>query len=500
MLPPGDRVVRAMELVEQEKFFSLVAGHQCGKTTCLRWMAEHYNSDDRLGALWIDLQVARDISDPTVAVPAILDVVLSTVERTLPALRTALDLPSLTETTQTAILNALRRLAAASPHPLVVLFDEADGLVGATMVSFLSQLRAGYLSRAEAPFPQSVALVGRRAVRDYTLSVDERRQIEWIGSSSPFNVNAEVTSVALFTLAEVDALLTQHTSATGQRFEQAAVTHVFDLTAGQPWLVNALADYATDRLVRDRAAAVTRDHIEAAKELLILDRRTHIDALVARLREPRVRRIIDPMLAGELMPMDVYDDDLAYVRGLGLVRVDDGTAVIANQIYREVIPRALTYVQQVGLYQRTEWYLRPDGLLDVPKVMAAWQEFWREDGHVAAAGFDYKESGPHLMLMAFLQRIVNGGGRIDREYALGKGALDLLVTWKTQRIAIELKLWRRPSTEPKGLKQLSSYLDTLGLSEGWLVIFETRPEIDWDARAFTRTETVGGRTIHVLGC
>jgi hypothetical protein len=85
----------------------------------------------------------------------------------------------------------------------------------------------------------------------------------------------------------------------------------------------------------------------------------------------------------------------------------------------------------------------------VPKLMAAWQEFWREDGHLAAEGFAYKESGPHLMLMAFLQRVVNGGGRIDREYALGKGALDLLITWKTQRIAIEVKLRRDTETEAR---------------------------------------------------
>jgi hypothetical protein len=502
MLPPGDRVVRAMELVEHRKFFSLVAGHQCGKTTCLRWMAAHYNAGDRLRALWIDLQVARDTPDPAVALPRILRMCEESLRLQIRDVvgPSPEEIDVLLRIPGNALLDYLRALAAASPLPLVVFFDEADGLVGATMVSFLSQLRAGYLSRTEAPFPQSVALVGRRAVRDDTLSLDERRQIEWLGSSSPFNVNAEVTSVALFTRPEVESLLAQHTTATGQRFEADAVSHVFALTEGQPWLVNALADYATDRLVRDRALAVTRDHIEAAKEALILERRTHIDALVARLREPRVRRVIDPMLSGELLPFSDIDDDLLYVAGLGLIRKVGGEWIIANAMYREVVPRALTAAAQSSLYQRTEWYVRPDGLLDVPKLMAAWQEFWREDGRVAAEGFGYKESGPHLLMMAFLQRIVNGGGRIDREYALGKGALDLLITWKTQRIAVELKLWRRPTTEPKGIAQLAGYLDTLGLDEGWLVIFETRPAIEWEARSFARTEAVGGRTIHVVGC
>jgi len=32
------------------------------------------------------------------------------------------------------------------------------------------------------------------------------------------------------------------------------------------------------------------------------------------------------------------------------------------------------------------------------------------------------------MLMASLQRVVNGGGRIERGYGLGRGALDLMIS------------------------------------------------------------------------
>jgi hypothetical protein len=98
------------------------------------------------------------------------------------------------------------------------------------------------------------------------------------------------------------------------------------------------------------------------------------------------------------------------------------------------------------------WYVRKDGSLDMGKLMQDWQEFWREDGHLAAEGFLYREAGPHLMLMAFLQRIVNGGGRIEREYGLGRGSLDLLVFWKNDRHLIELKIRRGPRTEGIALK------------------------------------------------
>jgi hypothetical protein len=206
------------------------------------------------------------------------------------------------------------------------------------------------------------------------------------------------------------------------------------------------------------------------------------------------------MIAGATVPGGTLDDDVSYVAGLSLIRLSSGGWEIANPIYREVIPRTLTFVTQTTLAQQTAWYVGPDGLLDVAKLMAAWQTFWRKDGHLAAEGFSYKESGPHLMLMAFLQRIVNGGGRIDREYALGRGALDLLVTWKTQQIVIEVKLRRDTETEDEAYEQIVRYLDTVSLDEGWLVLFDLRAKTDWKTRLYNRTEVVGTRALHIVGC
>jgi len=239
--------------------------------------------------------------------------------------------------------------------------------------------------------------------------------MRWLGTTPPFNITAEAATLASFTCEQVNALLGQHTEATGQRFEPDAVARIYDLSQGHPWLVNALADQIVDRDVKDRSVAITTAHVEAAKETIILDRRTHIDSLVAKLREPRVRRILDPMLAGGQTAEDVLDDDFAYVSSLGLIRLRGGKHEIANPIYREVIPRALTFIRQTQIPNEPEGYVRPDGSLDMPKLMADWQVFWRIDGHLAAEGFTYRESGPHLMMMAFLQRIVNGGGRVERE-------------------------------------------------------------------------------------
>jgi hypothetical protein len=500
MLPPEARLGRALELIEQGKVFTLRAARQTGKTTSAMWLVHHYQAGDRFRALWVDVQTAREQPDPAQALRTVLNELDLAVARALPDVGPPRERERLLEDPQTAVLRYLGDLAARCPRPLVVLVDEADGLVGAAMVSFLTQLRQGYIGRHETPFPYSVVLIGLREVRDYVLTQEERRAVTWLGTSSPFNIGAEVATLVPFSAADVAALLAQHTAATGQRFLPEAAQLVFDLSQGQPWLVNALADMAVERDVRDRSVAITAEHIDAARETLIRERRTHIDSLVARLREPRVRAILDPMLAGDRTAGDVLDDDFAYVLGLGLIREQRTGFVIANPIYREVIPRALTYIQQMQIPTDPAAYVRTDGSLDMPKLMADWQTFWRKDGHLAAEGFSYRESGPHLMLMAFLQRIVNGGGRVEREYGLGRGALDLVVEWRGRRHAIEVKLRRDTETEAEALDQVARYLDAAGLGEGWLVMFDLRSTAPWTERVFQRVTKVGEKVVTIVGC
>lgn len=499
MLPPERRLGRVQRLLEDRKYFTLTAGWQTGKTTSAMWLEDHLNATGKWRALWVDVQTAREQPDPAQAFSAVLEKLDKTMARTHPDVSRP-DVDALLQKPLTAIINYLGHVSSQGDRPWVIFFDEADCLVGPTMVSFLTQLRDGYLWRRKHPFPSSVVLVGRRQVRDYALREEDRRAVAWLGTSSPFNVTAEASTIGPFTEAEVGELLGQHTTVTGQVFLPEAVAKIYELGQGHPWLTNAMADQIVDRDVEDRSVAITAAHVEAAKETIILERRSHIDSLIARLREERVRRILDPMLAGGRAPTDVLDDDFAYVVGLGLLRKLGGHYQVANSIYREVIPRALNYVQQMQIWNEPAWYVKPDGGLDMPKLMVDWQKFWRKDGHIAAAGFGYRESGPHLMLMAFLQRVINGGGRIEREYGLGRGALDLAVLWKNECHAIELKLRRDNKTEADALEQLGGYLDKLGLHEGWLVMFDLRKGVNWTKKLYQRDVDYNGKRIRVVGC
>jgi hypothetical protein len=309
-----------------------------------------------------------------------------------------------------------------------------------------------------------------------------------------------------FSERDMAALYQQHTAETGQVFQPEALQRVWELTQGQPWLVNALAYETCFRMPagRDRSRPITREHIEQAKESLILRRETHLDQLADKLQEERVRRVIEPLLAGTGTLQHIPVDDLDYVRDLGLIR-REGEVRIANPIYQEVIPRQLIYTTEAQIHQPSEWYLAPDGRLMLDKLLAAFQTFFREHSEHWVERFQYKEAGPQLLLQAFLQRIVNGGGRIEREYGLGRLRTDLLVIWPhpggTQRSVIELKILRKSlqQTIATGLEQTWQYLDRSNAEEGHLVVFDRTPGKPWDEKLFQRSETVKGKVIQVWG-
>ena len=405
-----------------------------------------------------------------------------------------------------ALRHALLRWSMADPRPLVLLIDEIDALVGDTLLAVLRQLRTGYVDRP-ARFPHSIVLCGVRDVRDYRIHSSAEDRLVLGGSA--FNIKSESLRLGDFSEQEIRALLAQHTAATGQPFTEEALALILTRTAGQPWLVNALCYDACFRHKpgRDRALAITADAVVAAQERLILRRDTHIDDLANKLREERVRRVIEPILAGAGRQA-WSDEDLAYVHDLGLVTQDvGGRPRIANPIYAEVVPRHLSYAVQAGLPQEMAWYVDAAGNLDVAGLIEAFQTFFREHSEHWVQRFEqYHEAGPQLLLQAHLQRIVNGGRRIEREYALGRGRTDLLIVWpqgrRERRWVVECKVRRGEleRTVAEGIKQTRAYLDRCGAEAGHLIVFDRSAERSWEEKIFRRDAPPGaGAPVTVWG-
>jgi hypothetical protein len=493
-----------MELNEDGQFFVIHAAPQSGKTTLINNLEQELNAGEQYRALYCSLESVQPFTEPEKGIPAVVRAIRQAIEYHpgFPAEQFAHD--ASLEDINTVVGQGFSALAADLDRPLVVFFDEADCLSNGTLIAFLRQLRNGYVNRLRTPFIHSLALVGMRNIRDYKAKLRDER--ETLGSASPFNIVTESLTLRDFTGGDIAELYGQHTDETGQPFAEAAIDRAYYRTQGQPWLVNAIAREIVRKILRkDYSVEITADMIDEAAERIIMRRDTHIDSLLERLKEERVRRVVEPVILGDGEGVHRLSDDFEFVRDLGLICEEQGQVVPANPMYAEVIGRVLSYdAQQNMLAGRighdAPFYVGPDGRLDMRAMLEDFQQFWRENSESWRRRFDYREAAPHLILMGFLQRVLNGGGRVVREMAAGSGRLDLCVEYDGGRYPIELKIRRSDRTLSEGLKQISGYLDTLGESEGWLILFDQREEVSWEEKISWSTETVDGKTVHVVGC
>ena len=512
-VPPLDRVDldEILRLIEWKKYFVVHAPRQTGKTSMLLALAERLNADGRYLCLYITVEPAQAMrGDVRAAMTTVIDELSESATETfgdesVQALRDEV----LAHRSASMALNLLlRRWTASLPKPLVLLVDEFDTMIGDSLISVLRQLRAGYHLRPQR-FPQSVILCGVRDVRDYRIF--SAKDQNYTTGGSAFNIKAKSLRLGDFSETEMRALLAQHTAETGQLLEDRAVERIWELTLGQPWLVNALAQRVCfeESSGRDRSRSIGETAIDDAKETLILNRVTHLDQLAARLAEDRVRRVVEPMLAGA-KPQHSRTD-LEYVRDLGLI-ARKGLVRIANPIYSEVVPRELTDELQEVVDQDATPFLDAAGNLRITRLLKGFQEFFREDSEHCVEWVGYKEAGAQLVLQAFLQRVINGGGRITREYPLGRRRTDLLIQWprggrwdpgKVSKHVVECKAVRAGrglnTAIEEGARQTVWYMDRCGAETGHLVVFDQRPGKSWKERVFRREEMVGETPVMVWG-
>ncbi len=510
-----------MFMIEQKKYFILHAPRQTGKTSCMLALMHHLNKEGKYTCLYMNVEAAQGARENVEQ--AMYDILNEFAGRAKYFLKDAFPADILPDIFVkggygTALNQCLTQWSEHLSKPLVLLIDEIDSLIGDTLISVLRQIRSGYDKRPDA-FPQSIVLCGVRDIRDYRIHSSREKEI--ITGGSAFNIKARSLRLGDFNKDEVFSLLDEHVRETGQQFQQEAKELIWHFTNGQPWLVNALAYEVCFEMKqgRNREFPITGQMVTTAKENLILRRETHLDQLADKLREERVRRVIEPIITGKMVTASIPEDDVQYLTDLGLIRRKP-SIMVSNPIYMEIIPRMLTSTTQDSISQQSVWYVKSDGTLDMEKLLSAFQEFFREHSEHWVERFDYKEAGPQLLMQAFLQRVINSGGRIEREYGLGRMRTDLLVIWRCsknpdqgnnndylvnsnnniffdskdciQKIVIELKLLHKSldKTIKDGVRQTLEYMDRCGTEEGHLIIFDRTEGKSWEDKIFSREEKV----------
>ncbi|MDR1166291.1 MAG: hypothetical protein LBO66_10605 [Deltaproteobacteria bacterium] len=554
-LPILPRLGGVHELIDQKLYFVLHAPRQSGKTTYFKFLTDAINSGGNYYALYASLARVRRIEDREKAIDYIIGEINSGLdsskEKELAKLAYAfVSKPYMSSGSGNPKLKQLLRdICRTLDRDLVIFFDEADSFEEGPLIEFLTQIRDGYITRADsydARFPRSLALIGMRDFRDYASQV--RPDDQSLGLASPFNVKEESLTLANFSKDDIINLYCQHSAETGQVFEPSAFDQAWRWTEGQPWLVNALVKQViVKEFKNDYSRSVTGSDIDKAAQDLILRNDTHFDSLKHRIEEPRVSRVMEAVLIGmKSFPDDASADDIQYSLDLGLLKKGpEDTYQPANPIYQEVILRALisqlkrSVKAELPTKIESKWM---DGTnLDMDGLLKAFQDFWRKNGEMASANerannpalnkdakasskrsrsakdgkitrenddasLNYQprvlshEGVAHLVLLSFLQRALNGGvDSLSREYALGKKRIDVLVTYKGSDYPLEIKLKGVQSLK-ESLERLSSYMDKLGVSKGWLVIFDKNFNKPWDQKIFMEIQEYEGKIINIFGC
>jgi hypothetical protein len=377
------------------------------------------------------------------------------------------------------------------------------------LITFLAQIRDGYIARdfsVNTKFPSSMALVGMRDIRDYVIHVHP--DAASTGLTSPFNIKKEALTLANFTQGEIETLYKQHTEASGQIFEPDAIERAWYWTEGQPCLVNALAyEVICKILTKDYQIPVTAMLIDQAAETIIKRRDTHIDSLLEHLKEARVARVMDSIFASTVSYVSSTDDDRQYCIDLGLVVSNEQNELRpSNAIYREVIVRVITDEIQHVLNKTIPDFPWTNGqVILMTELLKEFQKYWRKGSlsfpnrkrNFIASHYD--EALYSFILESFLQRLVNGQAVVLRQFAEGRGAVDIGISYNKREYIVEVEIKSNKSLNDS-LTQLAKYLDANGEQEGWLVIFDRNINRSWDKKITWNTVEFQGKSIHIVGC
>ena len=504
MLPPKERLINAQldKYISGQLYWVLHAPRQTGKTTFLLAYMKEINESGEGIACYVSLERAQGLDDMERAMPEICEAIKEYAELYLG--KNMVPNFSNRETPGSMLSSIMISWAKlAAPKPLIVLFDEVDVLQDQAMITFLRQLRGGFVGRGVGTFPVSIALVGMRDLRDYLIKSKDGNAVN---PGSPFNIKEDSANIGNFYRDDVFKLARQHTDAAGQQFTDGALELVWEETKGQPWLVNSLLKKCIWTIC-PKGETVTAEHVFQAREMLITERAVHLDSLQERLKDPRIKRIVQPVITGQMDITLTDGDDFQLAVDMGLVEKSDNGVIISNPIYREIISRVLSQGMQDVMPEPEFQWEKDDGTLDMDALLREFQKFWRRHSDIWEEKADYTEAFPHLLLMAFLQRIVNGGGRIEREFAAGRGRADLAVEYGGSWNIIEIKLVHPYDgvelTKEEGLVQINRYREKFGPETPcYLVIFDRTPagrKKPWEERlTWEVTDTPGG-TVTVIG-
>jgi len=349
---------------------------------------------------------------------------------------------------------------------IILIVDEIEGLRHSLALNlFLHTIRSMYHDRHQHHL-RSVILVG---VSNITGILQD--------TASPFNI-ADQIDIPYFTFAETKDLLEQHTRETGQAFLPEVIQGIYDNTAGQPGLVNALAR----DLVEKRCPGLPKIGMEPFYQTLDAFMRVYVDKNISNVvnKARQHPEIMKQILFDGPVNFTAYDERLSFLRVNGVIVDQEGQCAIPVPIYKKCLYQTfkplLNGNDEVRHFKdpfvNEAVFLDAEGYLDMPLLLDRYAAYIFGRGNVIFAGEKYREGLYHYNLDAFLASYAGVfGGRVFPEVPEGGGRVDLLVLQGRQRWIIEVKRFLNMRGFEQGKRQVAAYIRRSSLTVGYLVVF-----------------------------
>jgi hypothetical protein len=469
-------VRKGMEKVEKGKYFTIFAPRQAGKTTYFQLVIRQLQSHPYL-PIWISFE------DLVNATP---DKFYATFDHDL-----RIRLAELGITPLTPILDNLslhRFFNELRPHGKVILIiDEFDGVPSAVLSDLMHTFRKMYHEKRFHGL-HSLILVGVRNVSGMVLD-----------KASPFNISDEL-EVPYFTKAEVEGLIGEYETESGQQFQKKVIAKIYENTLGQPGLVNALCRELVDKYCTDRSKPVDMANFLALMDYFLRKRiDKNISNIVAKAKQHK-EFMLKVLFDEAEIPYTIDDERIKFLHVNGVIEDVGGFVDVPIPLYKKRLINAFQplingeAIHYTSPQDRFEEFYRDDGGLDIDKLIRHYVQYVQRRGFRAFDTENLKEAACHYSFDAYINFFVERlGGKIFMEVPSRRGRLDTIILYQDKSYVIEIKRWTDSFYYQKGKRQLAEYAKSEGLTEGYYVVFSSRHQ---ENDALLEQDEIEGVTIY----
>ncbi len=470
--------------VKQGKYIVIFAPRQTGKTTFFQWAVDALadDPDDTYFPIELNFEVYADCpaSDFYASLyEEINDEIKYVFEKREyePSETLSLFLESTELTDHVSLMRFFQRFGSfIEGEKIVLIIDEFDGIPRAAVNGFLHALRSIYVQRSLHKCPYSVGIVGVKNVTQLNLN----------RSISPFNIQDEFT-LPNFSLEQVCELFGQYTDEVGQTFDPEVLESIHRQTAGQPFLVNRFAQMLTEEMHIPKTETITMTHFSNAHIEIREEDNANLSHLMANIhRNPRFRTLLMRIVSYESgVRFNPRDEIISELTTLGVIgKASDGMCEIVNPIYQYCIMQAfkptINGLEQDYLTDDTDFldYLTQTGRINMEMLLDNFQNFITRVGYrILQVPDTPKEFVGQDLLYAYLDQFVSIiRGAMFLEVQTGRGRMDLIIFHNGHKYIVETKIWEGKMRYDAGKKQLSAYLKSERVSEGYYIVFDHRNE------------------------